>query len=214
MDERLNFQISRLSDVELRDCIDNRQNYMPDTIETAMAELQKRGLALDSAEMQVISEDITALRDNVKLQVGYVGLFSSVYKNNIVADPFAPVLYSRSVINGFTFFMGALFGSIMLAINASNVKNQKGVLLSLLFGVLYTVVQIILIFSFHLGPPIGLFFSIIAAYCVNYFLWPRIIGNETFYCAKPFWVPLIIAVLLTASLIYKVLFYPDSLHRL
>lgn len=205
MNDRLKFEVSRLSDIELHDCIDNRQNYMPDTIEAALAELQTRGVELEQDELKVINEDIKALRDNVSGQTGTGGLFNQVYKNNVVTDPFAPEIYSRRAIYGFTLFMGALFGSIMLAINAGKIRNNRGVWTALLFGVLYTALQAFIVNIIHIGTSSGIFFGLIAAFFTETVLWPRVIGNETFYRAKPIWIPLVIAIILGTLIVVSVI---------
>jgi hypothetical protein len=205
MDDRLNFQVSKLSDAELHELIDNRPNYMPETVETAMAELKNRGIELDPEELQVVTEDLKAQRDNVGEQGGSGGFFNQTYKNNIVTDPFAPNLYSRKAVYGFTFFMGALFGSIMLAINAGKVRNTKGVWTALLFGVVFTGIQVAVVNTFHTNNSGSIFFGIISAFFSDYVLWPRVIGNEAFYRAKPIWVPLITAIVLGVLIVTAVI---------
>jgi hypothetical protein len=206
MDDHFNYTASKLSDPELRENIDNRQDYLPETVEAAITELQSRGVEFTDEELQVFHADIEAHSNNASLPNKSIGLFNKEYQNNLVKDPAAPSLYSRRALYIFTVLLGAMFGAIMLAINAGKVKNRDGILWTLLFGVCFTAIQLIIIDKTASGTSLGIVFGIAAAYCFDYFFWGKFIGNETFYRAKPIWVPLIIAIILVSLLVWATIY--------
>jgi hypothetical protein len=206
MDDHFNFYASKRTDEELEERIDNRQKYLPETIEASLLELQSRGRVFSDEELQVISQDIRAQRDNASASTdnGF-GLFSSSYKNCIVEDPDAPSFYSKRAVYIFTILFSVAFGAAMVAVNLFKIKNTKGALLSLLFGVCFLAFQILLTLKLSAKSPgdLGFIFGIGAAIIINAILWPKFIGNSTFYRAKPIWIPLAIALILVAFVVWS-----------
>lgn len=202
------FLAAARTDEELHERIENRQKYMPETIEASLAELQRRGKVFAAEELQYIDEDIAARRRNAATAINRMSLFNSDFKYTIVKDPDAPSLYSRRVIYVFTVLMSALFGSIMMAINI-NKTDRKGVVPVILFGLAFTTVQIFIGERFIVGSRTfySLFCGIISAYCLNYFFWNKYIGNTTFYRVKMAWGPLAVMLVIFAIVILLVCMY-------
>jgi len=203
------YRASAKSDEELLDTIENRQLYLPETIEASLEELKSRGHIFTETELSVIEEDVQAHRNNAALSGRRIGFANGNYKNNIIQDPDAPSLYSRQAIYGFTVFFGALFGSIMMAINFAKTKNHNNIVWVLLFGALYTTIQVIIVQSAHTGSSLTILFSIISAFILESFFWNRFIGNATFYRLKPIWIPLIIGIILSALIIISIIYSPQ-----
>ncbi|WP_214073475.1 hypothetical protein [Mucilaginibacter sp. dw_454] len=206
MDDHFNFYASKRTDQELEERIDNRQKYLPETIEASLTELQSRGRVFGDEELQVISQDIQAQRDNASATTdnGF-GLFSNSYKNCIVEDPDAPSFYSKRAVYVFTVLFSVVFGAVMVAINLFKIKNTKGALLTLLFGGCFLAFQILLTLKLNPNSPgdLGFVFGIAAAIIINAIFWPMFIGNSTFYRARLIWVPLAIALLLVAFVVWS-----------
>src|ERR1700743_1423518 len=127
MNDRFAYDASLLSDEELNNRVATHEKYLPETTEASVAELQQRGLVFSDEELDVINQDIQAQRENALQPYKGIGRSNGNHKNTIVEDPAAPQLYSRRATYVFSLFMGALFGSIMLAINSGKVKNTKGI---------------------------------------------------------------------------------------
>jgi hypothetical protein len=204
MNDRINYTASKLSDQELKERIENRPKYLPETIEASIAELHNRGVEFSDEELQVINEDLVAQRENASLSNNGNG-FKSTYKNNIVEDLDAPFFYSRRALFFFSFGFGALFGSIMLAINLSKIKNRKGMFWILLFGVGFTILQAILMNYANPGSSPGALFGILSGFCIDYIFWPLLIGKSTMYRARPIWTPLIIGIVLGALVVWSII---------
>jgi hypothetical protein len=203
MESKFSFLATGRTNEELRERIDNRQKYLPETVEASVAELQFRKHEFSDEELKVIGEDLQAHRANAATISSRIGFWSGEYKNALVEDPDAPLLYSRLVIYTFSFFLGALFGSIMMAMNLGKLGKRKDALYAILFGVGFTAVQIYLSATANSGPggSYGILGGIIAAVCLDFFFWKFHIGYETFYRARPFGVPLTIGILIGGLII-------------
>ncbi|MBS1528482.1 MAG: hypothetical protein JST19_22735, partial [Bacteroidetes bacterium] len=95
MDLNFQYAASRRSDADLRERIDHREKYLPETIEASLEELQNRGHEFSDEELKVIREDIQAHRNNAYLADGRSGFFPGNDKAVIVEDLDAPSFYSR-----------------------------------------------------------------------------------------------------------------------
>jgi hypothetical protein len=197
--------LSFKSNDELEFIIDNREKYLPESVEGAVDELQSRGKAFSDEELQVISEDMQARRQLAESASVSGGLFSNPGKNNFVDDPDAYVFYSRRVIRVFTILFSAFFGSIMMAINIGKTKNTTGVILVLLFGVVFTTMQIVILQSVHINSSLTIIFCLLAAFCLDSFFWARYLGKSTLYKPRTFWTPLIIGLAITGLYIWAIL---------
>jgi len=207
MDLNYSYIASSLTTMELLERIENRQKYMPETIEAAVAELQYRKYEFSEEELKVVNEDIQALRANAALVTNAKGLFSKDYKNVIVLDPDAPRLYSRMAINIFTVLFGALFGSIMMAMNLNKFEKSKEAAWVILFGVGFTIVQYIVLSNVPgSSSSIQVVFGFIGAYLIDFIFWKLYIGYATFYRKRPIWIPLIIALIFASLIIASVIY--------
>lgn len=195
------------SNEELIERIDDRQKFLPETVEASVAELQFRKHEFSDEELKIINEDIQAQRSNAAMVTTNPSLFNADYKNTIVEDPDAPLMYSRRVIYVFAFLFGAMFGSIMMAMNISKTGKRNEAYLAVLFGIGFTSLQIYFMSKINAnsGGSYGYLGGLISAYCLNYIFWKNFIGYSTFYRARTFWVPLIIALLFVAVIIAAIL---------
>jgi len=208
MELNYSYIASSLSTDELIDRVTNRQKYMPDSVEAAVKELQFRKHEFSDEELRQIAQDIRTQREDAANFSGRRSAFSDK-KGVTVIDPDAPLLYSLRAIRIFTILCGAFFGSILIAININKIGKGINAFWALLFGVVFTVVQIVIL-NGYTSPGSGssgaILGGLIASYILDYVFWRNFIGYSTFYRAKPIWVPLIIAVLLFALIIAAFIF--------
>jgi hypothetical protein len=205
MDSRFSYTASQLSDEELKNRLENRQKYLPETTEASVTELQQRGHVFSEEELGVIADDINAQRENAELPYKGFGRYNGNQQNTIVEDPYAPGFYSRRAIWGFSLFCGALFGSVLLAINIGKVKNTKGVLLTLLFGVVLTALQVFVTETLDAPNSAAYFWGGLGGLILDYVLWKKFIGNATFYRVRPIWGPLVVAAVFLALIVLAML---------
>lgn len=201
MNDRFGYIASTLSTEELKARIENRPDYLPETTEASVAELQNRGVEFSEEEIAIINADLQAQRANALLPARGQGINNSAYKKNIVKDPAAPNLYSRRAIYLFTLFFSAFFGSVMFAMNAAKVKNNKGIWIALLFGLAFTTVQLYVGERIKAGSAYPIVCGFVAAACIDFGFWDRFIGRETFYRARNIWGPVAVGLLFIALIV-------------
>lgn len=207
--------VNTKSDEELHHIIDNREKYLPESVLTAVSELQERGIEFSEEEKGTIEDDMQA-RVEIAEEAGnvYGGIFSGAYKNCLVDDPDAYSFYSRRIIKVFTFFFSALFGSVMMAMNIWKTKNTTGVVLVLIFGIGITILENIIAAAANLNSGVNIFLGIIGAYLIDILFWNKYIGKTTLYKARSYQTPLIIGILMSIIIIAAIIFDLNSTHAL
>jgi hypothetical protein len=210
VDNHLIYIASNLTNEELRNRVDNSHSYLPESVEAAIAELKNRGVEISDEKAEAIKRSIETEQDFIELPKNNSNLFTGFFSiNNIVEDPSAPLFYSRTTIfmftvfvGGLTVFAGAIFGSVLLAINLNRNNNKSAAFWAVLFGFIFTILQIKLISHLYIGMGGCFPFSLIAAGCLDYFFWNRFIGATTVYRKRPIWGALFVAILVISSLLF------------
>jgi hypothetical protein len=189
------------TDDELRYIIDNREKYLPESVEIAVAELQHRSVEFSDEEITVINEDMQARRQLANVREMSRGIFAGSTKNIYVEDPDAYVLYTRQVIRVFAILCSTLFASILMAVNIGKTKNTVGVISVVGFGLFFTTAQIFIASATKMGTPFTFICGIAGAYCLDYFFWSKYIGYNALFKPSTYWIPAIVAVLLVVLLV-------------
>lgn len=130
------------------------------------------------------------------------------WRKNIVKDPNAPMLYSQQAIWAFSTFFTVIFGAILLALNIKG----KGRWIVLSFGLVYTLIAIVILNNIR--PHAGIVLAINAGggYLLTQLFWIDYVGVDTKYRIKPIWVPLVISLFIIAVFIL-VMIYAEPSHR-
>lgn len=212
MDENFKLRAALKSDEELYNYIDNREKYLPESVEAAVAELQNRGVDFSDEELNVIAEDMRARRMTTSAQGNSGNFFFDPEKVKQVEDENAPAFFTKRAIYGFSVFFSLIFGSIMLAINVSKTKNRSGIIWIILYGLGFTVGAGILAQYYHLNSGLGIMLNILGTFPLNNFFWNKYIDSDRLYRVKPIWTALIVGLAISAMLVYVILTYsPQSL---
>jgi len=198
MNDNFKYHASARTDDELYERVNNREKYLPETVESSVEELQHRGHSFSEEELQVITEDMQARREQANSITGFGGLFNDAETIKQVADPDAPAFYTKKAIYIFSILFSVLFGSIMLAVNVSKTSKPVKVLWVLLYGLAFTIAEVIVAERFHFSTALAIIAGIIGSYPLTYFFWGTFLGNSTLYRVKPIWIPLIIGVVISA----------------
>ncbi|MCR8559474.1 hypothetical protein KXD93_17585 [Mucilaginibacter sp. BJC16-A38] len=207
MDENFKFRATMKSDEELHEYVDNREKYLPESVESAVEELQNRGVVFSDEELKVIAEDMQARRELAGTPPTSPSLFAFSDINNQIDDPDAPEFYSKRAIYVFSILFSVLFGSIMLAINVAKTPKSSRAALVALFGLGYTALTIVIAELLNLPAGAGIVISILGGYILNAFFWNKFIGNDTLYRLKPIWVPLTIGLVIAGGLLFIIFKY-------
>jgi hypothetical protein len=207
MDDTFKFRAALRRDDELNERVNNREKYLPETVEASVDELKHRGVSFSDEELKVIGEDMQARRDQANSQNSSGGLFRNADKKMQVKDPDAPVFYSKGAIYGFSILFSVLFGSVMLAININQTPKRGRAIWVVLYGFIYTALEVIIGYGMHPGSDssFAVIGGIIGTIPLNSWFWRSYLGNATLYRAKPVWIPLIIGLIIWIPLIYLII---------
>jgi len=212
MDDNFKLRAALKSNEELQNYIDNREKYLPESVEAAVAELQHRGVEFSDEELTVIAEDMRARRAATSVQTSFNGFFSDPEKVKQVEDEDAPAFFTKRAIYGFSVFFSLLFGAIMLAINVGKTENRRGIAWIVLYGLGFTVAAGILAQYYHLNSGFGFMLNILGTFPLNNFFWNKYIGYDRLYRVRPIWTALVIGLVISAILVYAIVTYsPQSL---
>jgi hypothetical protein len=204
MDDSFKFRATLRTNDELRERVNNRANYMPETVVASLAELQSRGEQFSDDEVMTITADLQARRDHASLQNSSGSLFNNSDKKLQVKDPDAPAFYSKGVIYGFSILFSVLFGSVMLAININQTQKRAGVMWVVLYGFVFTAIEGIILSSIETSSSLAVVGAILGAMPLNYLFWRHYLGNETVYRPRPVWIPLIIGLAIWIPIMYLI----------
>jgi|GEM_PF-969473 len=191
---------------ELKEIALNFNLHRGALVAASKQELSNRGVELSDAEKLIIEEKKNKRRQEARESIDTNknwNSFNVKWKTNIVDDVNAPQLYSRQVINIFSILFSVLFGGILLAINLKTVNNKKAIFPVLTFSVIYTGLMIYVL-SFIPGSTtiLTVAFNLLGALVLYNFFWGKYIGKEFQYRTKPFWKPLVIAIILFSLLLW------------
>lgn len=193
--------LSHKTDAELRYIIDNRENYLPESVLGALDELKNRGTEFSDEEIRVVEEDMQARMDIAANTAQSSSFFADSGRDLQVEDPDAYQLYSRRVIKAFTFFFSPVFGAILMAMNMSKTRNGAGMFQVIVFGFGMILLDNLIVAYAGLNASFNIVLSFINAYLIDMLFWDKYIGKATLYKPRSFWVPLIIGLALSALLI-------------
>jgi hypothetical protein len=207
MDDDFKLRAALKSVEELHDRVNNREKYLPETVEAAVTELQHRGEEFSEEELKVIAEDMQAGREISKSGNYSFGMYNRYDKNVQVEDPEAPSFYSKRVIFVFSVIFSALFGGILLAINISKTENRNKAILAVLFGLGYTIAAALIAQNFNLNSSFSVVFIFLGAYLLESLFWNRYIGNSTLYKPRQIWIPLVIGIVIMVPVVIAIFYY-------
>jgi hypothetical protein len=124
--------------------------------------------------------------------------FSTNWKYNIVEDVNAPLLYSRQVIYTFSCLFSVIFGGILLSVNLKRVNRMDGIREVLAYSVAYTTTMFVILSQFQRNTLLVLLISMAGSFALYNYFWKKYIGLETKYRTRPFFIPLMIGLVIMA----------------
>ena len=178
-------KMSKNSDRDLETILEEKNKYTKEAIQAVIWELENRNLR----EKTVILEEEVA---------------EEITKNNekSIEEIPLPNLYSKKTIQGFAIFFSTIFGAFLLMQNLKEMKKPKARIEVLSFGILFTIVSVILLN--HL-PKIWftlLLFNLTGYLILIHFFWNRDLGKDLKYTKKNIWNPLRYAILIIMLLVF------------
>jgi len=178
--------------------------FVSKAVSYAVEILESRGRIFSDDEKQIINKTITQKKEGEEK----LTKSSNDWERNIVKDESSPKLYSRLAIYIFSILFGVYAGSILLAINCKVIINKKGFYLTIIYGILYSILQIFIIgfiekkFNMSFTNSVTYLFSGLGAVILDYYFWNKYIGKDFNYRKKEIWLPAIIFITVYALIFY------------
>ena len=190
----------------LMDYLTNFNKYTPEAIAAAADELRTRGKNFTDEELSDIKSKIETRK---KAENEYDELFvTKSWKDEGVADPNAPLLYTKATIRFFSTFFSVLFGAVLLANNIIDAK-KKWIVIG--FGSIYTALTILIFNLIPIDMQIRFLYltgllNAGGGLGLTTTFWDRFVGKDLKYRAKPPWLPLIIAFIITIPIVLAIIY--------
>ena len=202
----MNFQrlMTKKSDKELEEYLNNIMAYSRDIVEAAIQELKNRGRLFTEVELSTFESKIQERENSIGKNT--ITVRDSIEKN-IVEDESALAFYSRKTVDWTTLIFGIIVGSILMALNIKSVEKKKGISAVLFFGILYFILEIF-IMSFlpddmasSLTNVVRLGLNGLGAYIMHTLIWNKFIGKDFEYRKKAVWLPILIGIIINVLFI-------------
>ena len=196
MDPYYATKMAAKTDAALFEYFHNHGKYVPEAVLAAVAELQNRGCVFSAAELATLEPERQAVRQAAAITAAVPD------EEDIIPATAAPRFYSPGAIFGFSFFFSSIFGAVLLATNIRQTGNRKGGWVVVGFSLLFMLLEGVLFWQLKQSSnwPI-LAFNVMGAFILNYYFWPKYLGLQLTYEAKPIWRALLISILIMLSLL-------------
>jgi VIT1/CCC1 family predicted Fe2+/Mn2+ transporter len=196
--------IEKLSDDELEKYIKPESRFVPESIQYAYDILKERGRKFTEIE----SEEINNLIESKKAsEIKSEPIKNNGWDKNITENESAIKLYTYKLIWIFSVLFGVIFGTFLQIFNYFKTKNYKALIVTLIFGVLYTTLQIFITDKYEnieFGrSSLRFILSGIGALGLH-IIRENIFKTEIEYRAKSFILPLIICIVIYIPIIYAI----------
>lgn len=181
--------MSNKTDEQLQVYLNSSSRYVPEAVNAAIAELERRGTTLPVEE----KEKVIAASVEKTIPSDFTPSYVKQRKYH-TTDENAPLLYSKRAVWGFSAFGSVMFGTILMAINIRK-NNLRGFYVVLITGIaLYAVGAAVLLLLPQIRS-LAFVINILLSMVLVGPLWNKYIGTETMYRPRKIWVPLVIAVI-------------------
>ena len=196
-------KMAKKTELELLEYFNNHQKYVPVAVLAAVAELQKRGHLFTEAELAILEPERQVVQQATQAEAVAREPEAENEETGEVSR-----LYTPNAIVGFTIFFSLIFGAMLLATNIRETNNRRGSWVVIGFSVAYMAVEVIL-FQLYQSVMLTMVMKLIGALILNFYFWPKYIGLERDYEAKPIWRALLISILIILPLIIIVSLLPQ-----
>lgn len=192
-------KMAGMSDLNLREYIDNKSLYSDEAILAAIWELEKRNLA--GAEILELENQIN--HNKIGKQERIV---ETERKHYFTVDSNAPVLYTPNFILVFGVLFSVFGGGILMAINFTRLGKKNYAMLIVFISLLYSILQGAFFFYINVTSSlITLPTSLLGIYLIQVLFWKRLVPGDLKFQKRNIWGTLLIASLISISIVYYVL---------
>ncbi len=204
MNENIYFtKFQSKTDSELEYILENKEKYNEQAVSASIQILKNRNGK--TPELEIVENEIQATKER-KIIAQEKEFEEEKKKNNITDDPNAPELHSKRVIMVFSGLFSTIFGAVLLMYNMKQTDNSNGRIQVLVFGILYTIVTLVVVNLLNIKGNIAIIFNIAGGGILTEYFWNKFIGKE-FEHRKRSWIkPAIISVLITIPLVLAAIY--------
>ena len=195
--------MSRLSEDELMDYLNNSDKYTAEAITEAVDELKRRGKNFTKEELNEIRIKIQTSKEEEEEEEEDDFWNSNTKERNLVTDQNAPLLYSKGAIRGFSGVFSVIFGAVLLS---SNITDRSKKLTVIGFGIIFTAITIVIVNYTPAPLYCVLILNTAGGLGLITTFWDKYIGKKTKYRRKPVWKPLIISTIIIIALLLAFLY--------
>lgn len=190
------------TEAELLEYFHNHGKYVPEAVLAAVTELQNRGRVFTAGELATLEAERQAVKQ--------AAAAAAVAEEETFAAE-TPRFYSPGAIFGFSIFFSLIFGAALLATNIRQIGNRKGSWVVVGFSLLYMLLEAVLIWQLNRSSSFSILaFNLTGAFILNYYFWPKYIGTQLAYEAKPIWRALLISILIILPLLVILALFPPQ----
>lgn len=198
--------LEKLSDIELEKYIKPESRFVPEAIEFAFDILKQRGRIFTETEVGQIQSLIKTKKDS---EPKFEEIKNDGWDKNFTEDENAIELYTNKLIWIYCLLVGVVFGSLLQVYNFIKIKNTKAAVVTLLFGIIYSTLQIIIMNYtgdvYYRRYSLKFFLSGLGALGLIV-IKENIFKDKTEYRAKSIVLPVILALLIHIYLIYTIFY--------
>jgi hypothetical protein len=191
------------SDNDLERIIQDKSKYVEQARKAAIEILTKRNGQTDS--IVKAETEIRAAQER-KMAVQHKVREEDKKESFVTDDPDAPELHSKITITLFACIFASIFGAVLMMQNFKEVGNIKARNQVLVFGILYTLVSVLIINAIDLQMNLALPLNLGGAGILTEFFWNNQLGKEIRYRKKNWVKPAIISVIISIPFILALIF--------
>lgn len=190
---------------ELERIVRDRDSYVAEAREAALDILAGRELSDDSYEALKENFEKDQITETQIRKVSEVQKSIRKGKQFLTNDITAPQMHSKRVIFVFCAVFSTIFGTVLLLFNMKQVKSKEGFKYTLLFGILYTLLTIVLstVIDFARLP---FFMNLLGSLILTEYMWNKFIGEETQYRKRSWIKPLVISILISIPFVIAIIY--------
>lgn len=200
--------LEKFSDDKLEKYIHNDNQFVSEAVQFAYEILIQRGRNFTESEIADINALIESKKEKEKIQPPP----ENGWDKNLVEDKTAVKIYTNQHIWGFSILFGVIFGTALQVYNYGKIKNISGLIVTLLFGILYTIFQISISQYLQENPINARFgkysltfilsgFGAVGLFLIREFIIPIKIP----YQSKSLVIPLIISIIIYIPILFIIL---------
>lgn len=187
-------ELEKLSDHALEKYILPQSRFVSEAIEYAFEILKERGRTFTETESEQI---LNLIHSKQIIETESDLLKRNGFDKNITENKTAVELYTNNLIFIFSIVFGVIFGTFLQVFNFYILKNYIGLVVTLIFGICFTFLQIMIVEIFgnvEYGiDPLRFLFSGIGATGLIV-IRDKIFKTDLHYRAKSFVIPLLISI--------------------